>query len=179
MKNSGTSRNVAIGVQDYETLIVNNYFYVDKTGFIKEWWESGDSVTMIARPRRFGKTLNMSMLETFFSNRYGKRPDLFEGLQIWQEKDYRDLQGTYPVISLSFANIKETSYELAVFRICQIIQRMYSENSYLAESEKLLESERKRLVLYADQIEEKDAVMAINEMSYYLTKHFGKKPSSS
>ena len=175
MKNDGTSRTVAIGVQDYETLIKNNYFYVDKTSFIKEWWENGDSVTLIARPRRFGKTLNMSMLEAFFSNRYGKRPDLFEGLQIWQEKDYRDLQGTYPVISLSFANIKETRYELVVFRICQIIQRMYAENDYLSKSEKLSESERKKVIHYADRIEEKEAVMAINDMCYFLMKHFGKK----
>ena len=175
MKKNDVSRTVAIGVQDYETLIRNNYFYVDKTSFIKEWWENGDSVTLIARPRRFGKTLNMSMLEAFFSNRYENRPDLFEGLSIWQEEDYRNLQGTYPVISLSFANIKETSYELVVFRICQIIQRMYAENDYLSKSEKLSESERKKVIHYADRLEEKEAVMAINEMSYYLMKHFGKK----
>ena len=59
-------RNVAIGIQDYEVLIKRGYFYVDKTDFVREWWESGDEVTLIARPRRFGKTLNMSMLEKFF-----------------------------------------------------------------------------------------------------------------
>ncbi len=60
------ARTVGIGIQDFSTIIENNYFYVDKTSFIKEWWESGDSVTLITRPRRFGKTMNMSMLETFF-----------------------------------------------------------------------------------------------------------------
>ena len=86
------ARTVAIGIQDFEQIIKNDYFYVDKTNFIKEWWESGDSVTLIARPRRFGKTLNMSMLEEFFSLKYTDRGDLFEGLSIWKEEKYRGLQ---------------------------------------------------------------------------------------
>lgn len=61
------ARNVAIGIQNFDELIEKKYFYIDKTSFIKEWWESGDSVTLITRPRRFGKTLNMSMTEQFFS----------------------------------------------------------------------------------------------------------------
>lgn len=109
--------NVAIGVQDFSTLIENNYFYVDKTLFLKEWWDSGDSVTLITRPRRFGKTLTMSMTEQFFSLEYAGRSDLFENLKIWQDEKYRNLQGTYPVISLSFANIKEPTYELTQRKI--------------------------------------------------------------
>ena len=104
------ARNVAIGIQSVEKIIDGNYFYVDKTPFIKEWWESGDDVTLITRPRRFGKTLNMSMLEQFFSVDYSDRGDLFEGLSIWENEKYRALQGTYPVITLSFANIKEKRY---------------------------------------------------------------------
>ena len=83
-------RTVAIGIQDFEQLITNDYFYIDKTDFIREWWGSGDSVTLIARPRRFGKTLNMSMLEKFFSVEYANRGDLFEGLNIWKEEKYRN-----------------------------------------------------------------------------------------
>ena len=79
-------RTVAIGIQSFEKIREENYFYVDKTSFIKEWWESGDDVTLIARPRRFGKTLNMSMLEQFFSLDYAGRSDLFEGLSIWEEE---------------------------------------------------------------------------------------------
>ena len=105
------ARTVAIGIQDFEQLITNDYFYIDKTDFIREWWESGDSVTLLTRPRRFGKTLNMSMLEKFFSVEYAGRGDLFEGLDIWKEEKYRALQGTYPVISLSFANVKEQDYQ--------------------------------------------------------------------
>ena len=104
------AKTVAIGVQSFDKLIEENYFYIDKTSFIKEWWESGDDVTLITRPRRFGKTLNMSMLEQFFSLDYADRGDLFEGLSIWHEEKYRELQGTYPVISLSFARVKEDNY---------------------------------------------------------------------
>ena len=75
-------RTVAIGIQNFGDLIQKNYFYIDKTAFIKEWWDGGDSVTLIARPRRFGKTLNMSMVEQFFSIDYAGRKDLFEGLFI-------------------------------------------------------------------------------------------------
>ena len=101
-------RIVGIGIQDFEDVINGNFFYVDKTSFIKEWWENGDSVTLITRPRRFGKTLNMSMLNRFFSLEYKGKGEIFEGLPIWNEEKYRQLQGTYPVINLSFASIKET-----------------------------------------------------------------------
>ena len=119
------ARTVAIGIQDFENILANNYFYIDKTSFIKEWWESGDSVTLITRPRRFGKTLNMSMLDYFFSVNHAGRGDLFEGLEIWEEQKYRELQGTYPVISLSFANVKEKTYEKTIGRIYQIISELY------------------------------------------------------
>ena len=76
------ARKIAIGLQDFADVIQKGYFYIDKTPFIKEWWESGDSVTLITRPRRFGKTLNMSMLEYFFSVDHADRGDLFEGLSV-------------------------------------------------------------------------------------------------
>ena len=79
-------RTVAIGIQDFETLRTENWFYIDKTDFIRRWWNQGDSVTLITRPRRFGKTLNLSMLNCFFSNKYENRSDLFEGLDVWKDK---------------------------------------------------------------------------------------------
>lgn len=106
----GMARKVGIGHQNFEDIIKTNNFYVDKTSFLKEWWENNDVVTLIMRPRRFGKTLNMSMTEQFFSVEYAGRGDLFEGLSIWEEEEYRRLQGTYPVISLFFAGVKETSF---------------------------------------------------------------------
>ena len=120
------ARTVAIGIQDFEKIIKNNYFYVDKTDFIREWWESGDDVTLINRPRRFGKTLNMSMLEQFFSVDYAKRSDLFENLSIWENVKYRELQGTYPVINMSFANIKERDFQTTRKKICQTMAELHA-----------------------------------------------------
>ena len=91
-------RTVGIGRQDFEKIRVHHNFYVDKTDLIRQWWEADDDVTLVTRPRRFGKTLNMSMLEKFFSLEYAGRSELFEGLFIWQEEKYRRLQGTYPVL---------------------------------------------------------------------------------
>ncbi len=119
------ARTVGIGLQDFEKIRRNDYFYVDKTDFIREWWESGDDVTLITRPRRFGKTLNMSMTEQFFSLRYANRSDLFEGLSIWKDEEFRCLQGTYPVIKLSFANVKERSYPATKKRIGQLLTDLY------------------------------------------------------
>ena len=95
-----------MGYQSFREIRTENIFYIDKTGFIKEWWENNDEVTLITRPRRFGKTLNISMLEQFFSVDYAGRGDLFESTNIWKEERYRQLQGTYPVLSIRFAGIK-------------------------------------------------------------------------
>ena len=83
------ARTIGIGNQNFETIRQEGYFYIDKTDFIREWWESGDNVTLITRPRRFGKTLNMSMLENFFSVNYADRTDMFQGLKIWENEKYR------------------------------------------------------------------------------------------
>lgn len=99
-------RHVPIGIQDYESLISNKQFYIDKTSFIRDWWLQKDQVSLITRPRRFGKTLNLSMMNCFFSKKYANRSDLFEGFEIWQYPEMRLLQGTLPVIFLSFGSIK-------------------------------------------------------------------------
>lgn len=123
-------RTVSIGCQDFETIRREGYFYIDKTRFIREWWGGGDCVTLITRPRRFGKTLTMSMPEKFFSLGYaGRGEELFGGLEVWQDEKYRALQGTYPVISLSFANVKETNFKTASYRIRQILMKEYEKNA--------------------------------------------------
>ena len=136
------TRTVGIGIQSFDKIRENNYFYIDKTSFIKEWWESGDDVTLITRPRRFGKTLNMSMAEDFFSIDYANRGDLFEGLSIWEEEKYRKLQGTYPVISLSFASVKERDYESTKSRICQLITDLYNKYNFIKKSEWMTETDK-------------------------------------
>ena len=168
-------RTVAIGIQNFNEIIENNYFYVDKTFFIKEWWERGDSVTLITRPRRFGKTLTMSMVEQFFSMNYAGRRDLFEGLSIWQEETYRGLQGTYPVISLSFANIKERDYLAARYKICQLIVNLYSKHSYLKDSDLLTENDRRYFERVSIEMNDADATLALYQLSDFLFRYYGKK----
>lgn len=168
-------KTVGIGHQNFEELRKNDWFYIDKTKFIKEWWENGDSVTLITRPRRFGKTLNMSMLEQFFSVRYAKRGELFEGLSIWQEERYRKMQGSYPVISLSFANVKERNYEMTKQRICQILTDLYNENHFLLETDLLTEEERSYFLSISMDMPEVVATMAIHKMAGFLCRYYGKK----
>ena len=170
------SRTVAIGIQNFEVLRNEKYFYIDKTSFIKEWWESGDSVTLITRPRRFGKTLNMSMLEQFFSVEYADREDLFEGLSIWEEEKFRQLQGTYPVISLSFANIKDQEISTVKEKIYYILRNLYNKYSFLKESEVLSDTDKKYYVkMLSDDIKDSDATMALYQLSDYLQRYYGKK----
>lgn len=170
------ARNIAIGLQDFGDLIQKKYFYIDKTSFLKEWWEKGDSVTLIARPRRFGKTLNMSMTEQFFSVDYAGRGDLFEGLSIWKEEKYRKLQGTYPVISLSFANVKEVNYVNTRERICQLLTNLFVKHSYLKDSKVLTDTDRIffNRILSMD-IRDTDATLALYQLSDYLYRYYGKK----
>ena len=136
------ARIVGIGHQDFGQMISSDNFYIDKTLFIKEWWENNDAVTLITRPRRFGKTLNMSMLEYFFSIEYAGRKDLFEDLFIWEEEKYRKLQGSYPVIFISFADIKESTFADAKEKICYIIEKTFNRYDFLMKSDILNEKEK-------------------------------------
>lgn len=169
------ARTVAIGIQDFGKIIENDCFYVDKTHFIKEWWENRDDVTLIARPRRFGKTLTMSMLEHFFSVKYAGQGENFKELSIWKEEDYRKLQGTYPVINLSFASVKEADYETTVYRICQILSEQYTQNYFLTDSDVLTDGEKTYFRRMASSIEKKEASMAIYRLSDYMSRYYGKK----
>ena len=168
-------RTIGIGIQDFEDIRRKNCFYVDKTSFIKEWWESRDSVTLITRPRRFGKTLNMSMLNRFFSLEYAGQGEIFEGLSIWQEETYRQLQGTYPVINLSFAMIKETNLQNTKLRMIEILQSLFEHFSFLKESEKLSENEQAYVAKMCKEMTEFDAGTALHKLSQYLCRHYGKK----
>lgn len=169
------ARTVGIGHQDFEDIRRKGIFYIDKTDFIREWWDGNDSVTLITRPRRFGKTLNMSMVEKFFSVAYAGRGDLFEGLSIWERPDFRELQGTYPVISLSFAKVKETSYLNTRKKICQIIRTLYNQYDFLLESGKLNESEKEFYQKVSADMEDYVATDSLNALSGYLMKYYGKK----
>ena len=169
------ARTVSIGNQDFEKMIQRNCFYVDKTSFIKEWWENEDEVTLITRPRRFGKTLNMSMLKCFFSNKYADRGELFEGLEVWEDEKYREIQGTYPVIFLSFAGIKGNTFELSKKQICDKIVELYESNRFLLKSDCISETEKLRYISFLEKPMDEDISFKLNEMSNYLSRYYGKK----
>lgn len=169
------ARTVAIGLQDFEQVIQNNYFYIDKTKFIKEWWENGDSVTLITRPRRFGKTLTMNMLDHFFSNKYAGQGKLFEGLDIWKEEKYQKLQGAYPVISLTFANIKERDFETTKLKINMLLEQLYQQNSFLKDGSVLSEGDIEYFDRISKNMDDADATLALHRLSEFLNRYYDKK----
>lgn len=168
------SKVIGIGKQRYDRIIENDCFYIDKTMFIKEWWENQDDVTLITRPRRFGKTLNMDMLKCFFSNEYKDRGDLFEGLDIWKEEKYRKLQGTYPVIFLSFAKIKQNTYKDAIAGIKRIICDEIQKYIFLKNWDGLTDEEKNNLRNITYGMDDLIAQEAIVNLSNYLSRYYGK-----
>lgn len=168
-------QTVSIGAQDFAYIRENNCFFVDKTSFIKEWWENKDAVTLITRPRRFGKTLNLNMLECFFSLEYAKRDDLFEGLSVWEEEQYRQLQGTYPVLFLSFANIKGNTYKAAREGIIQVIVRLYGKYDFLRREDFMARQDLEYFDSVSSEMSDTVAALALSSLSDYLSRYYGKK----
>ena len=169
------AKTVGIGIQSFQKIRERHCFYIDKTKFIKEWWESQDEVTLITRPRRFGKTLAMSMTEQFFSIKYAGQGEMFEGLSVWEHGEYRAMQGTWPVISLTFANVKEKSYESAIQRMNQILTDLYYEFSFLTASDRLLPEEKEDFRSISKDMPEITATMSLHWLSRFLYKFYGKK----
>ena len=168
-------KTISIGIQGFSDLREQDCFFVDKTNFIKEWWGKRDVVTLITRPRRFGKTLNMSMLDCFFSNKYANRADLFEGLSIWQDETYRKLQGTYPVIFLSFAAVKAGNLEDAKTQIKQEITRLYWENRNLMKEDIFGEDERELYYRTTVKMDDVTAQDSLRNLSVWMERYYGKK----
>lgn len=168
------ARTVGIGLQDFEKARKQNVFLVDKTSFIKRWWEQKDDVTLITRPRRFGKTLSISMIEQFFSVEYAGT-DIFEGMDIWKEVKYRELQGSYPVISLSFSSIKETSYNEVKKKICKTIQLLYRKYDFLLEDDLLSAGEKEDFEKVSAEMEDYEASLSLQQLSGYLCRYHKKK----
>ncbi len=170
-------KQVGIGKQDFAAL-ESQCFYIDKTDFMRQWWNYRDDVTLITRPRRFGKTLNMSMLNCFFSNKYADRGDLFEGIDIWKDSGYRQIQGTYPVLYLSFASVKADNVSDAKKQVKSRIVSLYQDFEYLLENEKLMESEKMAYRHILTEMAEMDDVTACDSLNYlcrYLEHAYGKK----
>lgn len=169
-------RVVATGIQDFGKLIRKKCFYVDKTLFIKEWWENEDDITLITRPRRFGKTLTLDMVCRFFSIQDQKgNSGLFQGLDIWKEEKYRALQGSYPVIYLSFADIKEHNFEDAKKNICRLLSEEYDKHAFLLRHANLSENECTTFHKKTPEMDVVEAKNALRQLSNYLSRYYGKK----
>ncbi|WP_296117141.1 AAA family ATPase [uncultured Eubacterium sp.] len=169
------TKTVSIGKQDFASLREQNSFYIDKTDLIRAWWESQDDITLITRPRRFGKTLNMDMLKCFFSNQYADRGDLFEGLSIWNEEKWQALQGTYPVLFLSFAAVKADQLSEVKKQINMQIARLYEEHRYLLDGDLLSENEKAMYRNVSMYMEDAESSFSINLLCQYLYRYYGKK----
>ncbi len=173
----------ALGYQNYEEIITEDILYIDKTNFISEWWEHKDKVTLITRPRRFGKTLNMSTVECFFSNRYAGRGDLFEGKSVWEAKDadgeykYRKLQGTFPVIFLSFASVKTGNIEGIKTAVKQSVAELYRRHELMMSRGVFNDNDREYYHSIKDAMSDEMAIRALNRLSEYMEKCYGKKQS--
>lgn len=169
------SQTISIGKQDFVSLRENHYFYIDKTDFIRQWWENADDITLITRPRRFGKTLNMNMLNCFFSRQYENRGDLFEGLSIWTDQKYQKLQGSYPVIFISFADVKQNNYKDAVQKIKNIIVDVYRQHRYLNNEECFTQNEKQQMMAITEKMDDVTAQDALKNLSSYLNLLYDKK----
>ena len=175
---------ISIGIQDFEKLRASQSFYIDKTGLIREWWEKQDEVTLITRPRRFGKTLNLDMMKCFFSSQFAGRGDLFEGLFIWSQEEYRKIQGTWPVIFLSFAGVKANTIRGAKDGIINAIANAYDAHAYLKDSQVLSQADIENFDMFHNYSIEpspaqgiRDFVVAasLQKLSSYLERYYGKK----
>ena len=168
-------QKISIGKQNFADMRENKYFLIDKTVFIKEWWDSGDDVTLITRPRRFGKTLNMSMLECFFSNRYAGRVDLFEGLSVWEDEAYRQIQGTYPVIFLSFADVKADNIQDAKRQVKMKVAELYKNNRVLLKGIIFDDDEKQEFRQKNVSMDDAECSMSLKQLCNYYERYYNKK----
>lgn len=168
-------QKISIGKQNFADMRENKYFLIDKTDFIKEWWDSGDDVTLITRPRRFGKTLNMSMLECFFSNRYAGRGDLFEGLSVWEDEAYRQIQGTYPVIFLSFADVKADNIQDAKRQVKMKVAELYKNNRVLLNGIIFDDDEKQEFRQTNVGMDDAECSMSLKQLCNYYERYYNKK----
>ena len=165
---------ISIGNQDFISIRKNNCFYIDKTDFIREWWDNQDSVTLITRPRRFGKTLNMSMVEYFFSVNHSECSKYFEDLVIWKEERFRKLQGTYPVIFLSFADVKQNNYIDAVAKVKNIIIDVYAQYEKLYLGDGMSPLQKQQYYSVNSEMSDVTAQDSLKMLASHLSNYYGK-----
>lgn len=172
-----TKRKIPLGLSDYKELIEGGYCYIDKTLLIKELLDLGTKVALLLRPRRFGKTLNISMLRYFFEmNSAEDHTHLFSPFQIWQEGEYKEKQGQHPVVYLTLKDLKYDTWAMAYEKMAALMADEYQRHNYLAASSALNEYERAEI---AEIMNKKASQVVLEASLLFLTrclhKHFGQK----
>ena len=167
---------IGIGESDFKGLRIRNNYYIDKTMYIKDIIDNQSRVTLITRPRRFGKTLNMSMLRYYFDCNVKDGKTIFEGLKIMeQDEKYTSKQGAYPCIYLTLKDVSDVNYNNMLLSLKTSILEMYREHRYLLDSDKIYDDEKARImdILYTRE-DENALKTSIRELSGYLYRHFNK-----
>ena len=171
------ARTICIGTQDFEYVRAHNAFYVDKTDFVRDWWMSGDSVTLVCRPRRFGKTLNLDTTRCFLSTEFaGRGEELFSGLGVWRDSAMRALQGTVPVLSMSFARVKQRDLRSALKRVNSLMVDLVGAHSYLLDWDGLANWDRKQLEAVGPDMDAVTCAGVPNLLCGLLYRFWGVKP---
>ena len=168
-------KKLPVGFENFQEIRKLDFYYVDKTKLVEQLLENWSKVNLFTRPRRFGKTLNMSMLNCFFSRQYAEIGTIFEGLSIWKQEKYRRLQGTYPEIFLSFADVKQNNYQDAVQKIKNIIVDAYRQHRYLEQEECFTQNEKQQMLEITEKMSDVTAQDALKNLSKYLKLLYGKK----
>lgn len=173
-----TKKRIPIGISDYKMLIDENYYYIDKTDFIRQLVEKGSLITMLPRPRRFGKTLNLSMLRYFFERTEGNiYRHLFNGKKIEQWKDFDRYQGKYPVITLTLKDCKAETFEGALERIAEEVQQEYIRHKYLPDNPDMEKSYRSTFeIIRAGNPTQVQLESSLGLLTDLLTTHWGIPP---
>lgn len=169
-------KGIGLGESDFKGLIIRDNYYIDKTLYIKDIIDNSSRVILVTRPRRFGKTLNMSMLKYYFDCTKKDNKDLFKGLKIMeQDEKYTSKLGYYPVIYITLKDVQDRNYENMLLNLKTAVLDMYQEHRYLLDSEKVYPEEKEKIkdILFGreDEVALKNS---LKELSKYLNRHYDK-----
>ena len=171
------ARTIKLGAQGFEGIRANGCFYVDKTGFVRDWWLAQDDVTLVCRPRRFGKTLNLDTVRCFLSRDFaGRGEELFGGLGVWEDPAMRELQGTVPVVAMSFARVKQSNFEAMCARINELMVSLVEAHAYLYEWSGLSDRDRQGLDSVARDMDAVTCTNVPNMLCRLLRRYHGVAP---
>ena len=169
-------KRISLGYSDFKRTVEDNYYFEDKTLFIKEVVEDGSAVILLPRPRRFGKSMNMSMLRCFFEKTEESNRELFRGLKIYSDKEIMKKQGQYPVIFITFKDVKDSSYDKTVEKIKDLIIEEYTKYIKLLDVDILEKPEKAYFQRIIDrEASEGEYELSFKNLSKFLNKYYNKR----